>query len=82
MAYRKEPSCAMINAWDSDNLVWHEGTPCKNVGDEREVFSMKKLVSMSLALLLALSVLSIPVMAETESSEGGAVGYLSFLSEL
>ena len=28
MAYRKEPSCAMINAWDSDNLVWHEGTPC------------------------------------------------------
>jgi hypothetical protein len=30
---------------------------------------------MSLALLLTLSVLSIPTMAETESDDGGAIGY-------
>jgi ABC-type amino acid transport substrate-binding protein len=41
---------------------------------------MKKLVSMALALLLTLSVLSIPAMAETESDDGGAIGYLSFLN--
>jgi hypothetical protein len=41
---------------------------------------MKKLVSMALALLLTLSVLSIPAMAETESDDGGAVGILSYLT--
>jgi ABC-type amino acid transport substrate-binding protein len=41
---------------------------------------MKKLVSMALALLLTLSVLTIPAMAETESDDGGAIGYLSFLN--
>ena len=37
-------------------------------------------VSMALALLLTLSVLTIPAMAETERDDGGAVGYLSFLN--
>ena len=41
---------------------------------------MKKLVSMALALFLTLSVLSVPAMAETESDDGGAIGYLSFLN--
>ena len=41
---------------------------------------MKKLVSMALALLLTLSVLTIPAMAETESGDGGAVGYLTYLN--
>ena len=41
---------------------------------------MRKLVSMALALLFTLSVLTIPAMAETESDDGGAVGYLSFLN--
>ena len=40
---------------------------------------MKKLVSMALALLLTLSVLSIPAMA-AENNDDAAVGFLSYLT--
>jgi ABC-type amino acid transport substrate-binding protein len=40
---------------------------------------MKKLVSMALALLLTLSVLTIPAIAD-ENNDDAAVGYLSFLT--
>ena len=41
---------------------------------------MKRIVSMSVALVLVLTFFTVPVMAEEEGSDGGAVGLLSFLN--
>ena len=73
-----------LGTWIGENhhTLIYGGSKCglKNAGDESEVLSMKKLVSMALAFFLVMSVLSIPAMAETESDDGGAIGYLSFLN--
>ena len=46
----------------------------------KEAESMKKLFPIFMALVLTLALFAIPVMAEEETDDGGAIGFLSFLN--